>query len=222
MAHQGHEQCADDERPGVEDERPGEPDRAGQETGPGEPDGGRSERGDRQEGVGRRQFLIGRHLGDETLVGRVEELLHAGVEQDEEVQADDRVELDRDREERDHDRLDQGRDDHDLLAVVAVHVDAGQQPHHEARHGGRHEGQADGQGGPGLAVDPYPGSEIRQRRARRRDELGEPEEAEVALVEDGEHRRSGRERDGQSDLRTMDPWCAPSAGAESSRASGGP
>ena len=143
-----------------------------QQAGPGEADRGRAEGGDRQEGVGGGQFLVAGHLRDEAVVGRIEELLDPGVEQQQRVQPDDGVELDDERDQADDDRLDQTGDDQDPLAVVPVDVDPGQQAHDQARDGRRHQGQADGQGRPGLAIDPDAGGQVGQRRARRRDRAG--------------------------------------------------
>ena len=59
--------------------------RAREEAGTGEPDGGRAERGDRQERVRRRELLVARELGDDAVVGRIEELLDAGVDEQQQV-----------------------------------------------------------------------------------------------------------------------------------------
>ena len=54
------------------------------------------------------------------------------------------------------------------------------------------EHQADGKRRTRLAVDQDPRGEVGQGRAAGGDQLGEPEEREVALLEDGEHRRLRR------------------------------
>ena len=181
---------------GVDDERPVEVHGARQQAGRGEPDRGRAERRDRQERVRVQQLLVGSQLGDEAVVRRIEELLHAGVDEDQYVQPDDRDRLDPD-DERD-DRYDhclhEAGHDHDLLTVVAVDVDAREQADNEARDGRRHQRQADGERRLGLPVDEDPGGEVGQRGAGGRDQLRQPQQAEVALPEDREHGWRGRSR----------------------------
>ena len=85
-AHQRDQHRAHDERQRVDDEGHPQID-AGEEAGAGEADRGRAERGDRQERVGGGELLVARDLGDQAVVGRVEELSDAGVEQQQGVQA---------------------------------------------------------------------------------------------------------------------------------------
>ena len=64
------------------------------------------------------------------------------------------------------DRLDQARHPHDLLAIVAVDVDAGQQAHDQARDGRDHQRQADRERGLRLAIDIDAGGQVGERRTR--------------------------------------------------------
>ncbi len=125
---------------------------------------------------------------------RVEELLDPGVEQQERVEPHDRLDADGEGDESHDDGLDQAGQDHDPLAVVAVHVHAGEQSDDEARDGRGHERQPDREGGSRLLVDPDPGREVGQGRSGGRDQLRRPKEREVTPPEHGEHRRRGRGR----------------------------
>jgi hypothetical protein len=165
----------------------------GQEPGGGEADRGRAERADREERVRRGELLLRRDVRQHALLGRVEELLHAARQDHDHVEQQD-VDLDQERDAEDERRPDQVRRDHDLLATEAVDEDAGEEPDEETRDRGRHEHQTDGQRGPGLLEDQDARGEVGQRRADRRDELREPEVAEVTVAEDREHRRGGSVR----------------------------
>ena len=164
----------------------------------GEADGGRAERRDGQERVRPCELLVARHLGDQAVVGGIEELLHAGIEEQQDVQARagrcDSMPMTK-ASAADDDRLDQAGRDEDPLAVVAIDEDAGEQPDDQAGDGRDHQGQADREGRLGLAVDVDAGSEVRQRRAGGRDELRQPQQGEVAPPEHGEHGWGRRARD---------------------------
>ena len=113
----------------------------------------------------------------------------------------DRLDPDHDRDQADGDRLDQAGRDHDPLPVVAIDVDAGEQADDEARDRRDHQRQADGERRFGRPPDEDPGRQVGQRRARGRDELGEPEQREVASPEDREHGRRGGDGDGHRSLQ---------------------
>ena len=111
-------------------------------------------------------------------MGRVEELLHRGVQEQQDVQPWQRDGLDPDHErERGHDdRLDEAGGDEDPLAVVPIDEHAGEQAHDQARDGRDHQRQADGERRLGHSVDVDPGGQVGQRRAGGRDELRQPQQ----------------------------------------------
>ena len=163
------------------------------QPGHGEPDRGGPEGRDLEERVRRGQLVVARDLGDQGLVGRVEELLDAGVDEDRDEQQRD-VDADQERDDRDDDRLAQVARDHHRASVVLVDEDAGDEADDEARHRGRHERHADEEGGLRLLVDVDAGGEVGQRGSGGRDQLGDPHEHEVALLEDRRRRDPARDR----------------------------
>ncbi len=126
-------------------------------------------------------------------MGGVEELFDPGVEQQQEIQARDSDGLDPedDRDQGDRHRLHEAGGDHDPLPIVPVDEDTGEQPDDQARDRGHHQRHTDGERGPGHPEDIDAGRKVGQRRTGGRDELRRPEQREVALPEDGEHRRGG-------------------------------
>ena len=138
------ERGGDEERQRIEVE--GDLDRCErcEQAGGGEADRRRAEAADRQEGVGCRQLLVGRDVGEDAFLRRIEELGDGGVDEDDDVE-----QVDVDRNDR-RDRSDQGGPeqaghDHDLLAVVAVDEDPRHEPYDQGRQRGRREHEAHGQ-----------------------------------------------------------------------------
>ena len=169
------------ERQRVDPERQPDVDRC-QQAGAREADGRGAEGRDLQEGVRRRQLVVARDLRDQRLVGGVEELLDAGVDEDGDEQEGD-VDAQQERDGGHDDALGEVARDHDPAPVPAVHEDAGDEADDEARDGRGHQGDADQERRSGDAVDVDPGREVRERRAGRRDELGQPHQDEVGLLE---------------------------------------
>ena len=155
---------------------------AASRPGTREPDRRGPEGRDLEEGVGRRQLLVARDLGDQRLVGGVEELLDARVDEDGDEQQRD-VDAEQERDRRDDDGLEQVARHHDLAPVPAVHEHAGDEPDDQAGDRGGHEGHAHEERGPGLVVDVDAGGEVRQGGAGGRHQLRHPHQDEVALLE---------------------------------------
>ena len=147
-----------------------------------EPDGRRPEGRDLEEGVGCRELLVARDLGDQRLVGGVEELLDARVDEDGDEQQRD-VDAEQERDRGDDDRLEQVARHHDPAPVPAVHEHAGDEPDDQAGDRGGHEGHAHEERGPGLVVDVDARGEVRQGGAGGRHQLRQPHQDEVGLLE---------------------------------------
>ena len=185
------ERGRDEERQRVEVEGDLDRGQRREQAGGREPDRRRAEAADRQEGVGCCELLVGGDVGDDALLRRIEELGDGRVDEDDDVE---QVDVDRDdgRDRGHQDGPEQAGHDHDLLAVVAVDEHARDQPDDQGRQCGRREHQADGQRRTRRAVDQDARGKVGEGRAAGGDQLGEPEEREVALLEDGEHRRLRR------------------------------